>query len=111
MKQKNIQNFVPLYIYHCQKRPYCHFRYLLPNLVLCQSLLLTNQKKKKKSPKQETPTLLMCAVNSIVSRKLNKIFGSYLEHLPVFKAPRVEHLPRVADPRVQSGTTACFKAP
>ena len=45
--------------------------------------------------------LLMCADNSIV-QKVSKIFGSDLEHHPVFKAlrgndPRVKHLTRVDD--------------
>ena len=51
-------------------------------------------------------TIAMC-------KKLIKIFGSDLEHLPVFKAlrghnPRVEHLPRVDNPCVQSGPTPQF---
>ena len=76
----------------------------------------------KKSWIYETLTLSMCADNSIVSKKY--IFGSNLEHLPVFKPlresnpeqllvlkdlsgddPRVEHLQRMDDPQVQSGTT------
>ena len=52
-----------------------------------------------------------------MSKNLNKIFGPNMKHLPVFKAlhgddPRVEHLPHVDDPQVQSGTTFfVFKAP
>ena len=67
----------------------------------------------KKSRILETLTLLTCSVNSIVSKKLNKIFGSDLEHLPVFKClrrddARVEHVPDVDNPRVQSGKPPCF---
>ena len=49
-------------------------------------------------------------VKIALCQKLNKIFWSNLEALPVFKAlcwddPRVEHLPRIDDPQVKSGTT------
>ena len=52
---------------------------------------------------RETLTLLTCAHSSIVSKNQTnqtKIFGSDLEHFPVFKAvrgenPRVKNLPRM----------------
>ena len=74
---------------------------------------MTKYNEHKKCRIQDTLTLLTCADNSIVSKKLNKIFGSDLEHLPVFKAlrgdnSRVKHLPCMEDPRVQSGTTSCW---
>ena len=81
-----------------------------------------------KSHIQETLTLLMCADNSIVSKKVNKTFGSNLEHTPIFRAllganpeqdaetiqvSNPEHLivfkaPRGDNQQVQSGTPPCF---
>ena len=82
----------------------------------------------KKSCIRETLTLLTCADNRIVSKKLNKIFGSNLEHLRIFKALRgadpeqnagtihepnredlpIFKVPRGDDPQFQSGTPPRF---
>ena len=88
----------------------------------------TISKRNKKNPHTgDTDSLDVCGYYHCV-KKLNKIFGSDLKHLLVFKAlsksnpeqllvfrahsgddPRVKHLPRVDNPQVQFGTNPCFK--
>ena len=72
-----------------------------------------HEKKRQKLCIREALTLSMCADNIIVSKKVNKLFGSDLEHLYLFKAlqeddPRDKHLPGVDNLLVQSGIIPCL---
>ena len=94
----------------------------MPTEKICNQIILL------KSHIQETLTLLTCADNSIVSKKVNKTFGSNLERTPILRAllganpeqdagtiqesnsehPIVFKAPRGDNQQVQSETPPCF---